>query len=507
MHQLLKEVLFEPCEQSVKMLLEYENKKDKDGPKPKMPTKNLKKGETSQRKKAPTKKESSPPKKPDSNPRKMVIGQNVEELPGTSLMETWRLINEKDKEFTPSTELVSVLKKLSTPSIQAEIKEMIRYFESKEEKEYTEIGNEASSYARTAKNYLDLPYTSNSQNSSIMPTHFTQQPYLYEHSNFSTTHTSQHTASTSLNQSMEEYTASPLQYTQDYCSQNILQSPGQQHQSFNLSPNNNPTNVSQNSGQSHFSQTPNTSPYTPQSIFNTPSNTAQNHAHQLDFNHAQTTTPNITPNSTQTPQPTTPNITQTPQPTTPNITQTPQPTTPNITQTPQPTTPNITQTPQTSSPNTIQTPQTTQSTGDVQEVRRSPRKRLIMPQEPLVSTPDENITLMGNVKIPRKVLRAARNLALKNERPAFTLMSKLLTGVFSTSELANSRGLGLAPIKADDTRPALDAERIKACKEYVIAWSLDVQKRTPQDKDLNMAVTEQTAYARKKMKRSLAQKN
>ncbi|XP_053372687.1 uncharacterized protein LOC128546310 [Mercenaria mercenaria] len=133
-------------------------------------------------------------------------------------------------------------------------------------------------------------------------------------------------------------------------------------------------------------------------------------------------------------------------------------------------------------------------------LRRSPRKIFNM-DEPLVPSLDENVQLMNNITVSRTVLRNAHQAALKHYKPAFTLMSKLLTGLFTTQELASSRGLGIGFKKPGDDRPALDEKRIEACKEYVYGWMMGMGLPEPFERELNSAVTQQTAYARKKLQK------
>ena len=75
------------------------------------------------------------------------------------------------------------------------------------------------------------------------------------------------------------------------------------------------------------------------------------------------------------------------------------------------------------------------------------------------------IKLLGDrpVKIQRDVFTSAVRLAKKSAKPAYTLMMKLMPGLFSTEEMAQSRGQGLVG-KKGDMRPVLSKEKISTLK-------------------------------------------
>ena len=54
--------------------------------------------------------------------------------------------------------------------------------------------------------------------------------------------------------------------------------------------------------------------------------------------------------------------------------------------------------------------------------------------------------------------------ANKSAKPAYTLCFKLILGVFSVEELANSRGQGLIKVKEGDYRPVLNQNKCAAIK-------------------------------------------
>ncbi|KAK3096753.1 hypothetical protein FSP39_006108 [Pinctada imbricata] len=73
--------------------------------------------------------------------------------------------------------------------------------------------------------------------------------------------------------------------------------------------------------------------------------------------------------------------------------------------------------------------------------------------------------------------------------------------IFSISEMAHSRGQGIKPAKENDFRPILDKLKIQAIKAF--AESFCKRNKLPEttDSQLNDAITEAVAYARKKIKK------
>ena len=75
------------------------------------------------------------------------------------------------------------------------------------------------------------------------------------------------------------------------------------------------------------------------------------------------------------------------------------------------------------------------------------------------------IKLLGDrpVKIQRDVFTSAVRLAKKSTKPAYTLTMKLMPGLFSTEEMAQSRGQGLVG-KKGDMRPVLSKKKSQLLK-------------------------------------------
>lgn len=61
----------------------------------------------------------------------------------------------------------------------------------------------------------------------------------------------------------------------------------------------------------------------------------------------------------------------------------------------------------------------------------------------------------------------AVRLSKKSDKPAYTLTMKLMPGLFTTEEMALSRGQGLLA-KKGDLRPALDKDKVLVLKGVVI---------------------------------------
>ncbi len=78
--------------------------------------------------------------------------------------------------------------------------------------------------------------------------------------------------------------------------------------------------------------------------------------------------------------------------------------------------------------------------------------------------------------VDRGQLIAARNYAkTRKDRPAFALMSKLVSLVFPCDTLAASCGQGLMRKEGDD-RPPLDKLKIAACKGSVMMIAKNTDK-------------------------------
>lgn len=93
--------------------------------------------------------------------------------------------------------------------------------------------------------------------------------------------------------------------------------------------------------------------------------------------------------------------------------------------------------------------------------------------------------------------------AKKDKRPGYAMVLKLMPLIFATEEMANSRGQGLKPAKDGDLKPVLDAEKMKAIKTYAEGFCKKKGLTPSTDAEMNIAVTEAVAYARKKLKKKL----
>lgn len=122
-----------------------------------------------------------------------------------------------------------------------------------------------------------------------------------------------------------------------------------------------------------------------------------------------------------------------------------------------------------------------------------------------ISTEKNNLSkLLGNsnITIDKEVLAVAVRLAKKSAKPAYTLTMKLMPGLFTTEEMALSRGQGLLA-KKGDLRPALDKDKVSVLKDYVRCWCKANGFSDPSDSLINEAITEKISYARKQLKRKL----
>lgn len=138
--------------------------------------------------------------------------------------------------------------------------------------------------------------------------------------------------------------------------------------------------------------------------------------------------------------------------------------------------------------------------------RTSPRKMPFKSTlEVDISTEKNNLSkLLGNsnITIDKEVLAVAVRLAKKSAKPAYTLTMKLMPGLFTTEEMALSRGQGLLA-KKGDLRPALDKDKVLVLKDYVRCWCKANGFSDPSDSLINEAITEKISYARKQLKRKL----
>ncbi|XP_061165556.1 uncharacterized protein LOC133174446 [Saccostrea echinata] len=107
------------------------------------------------------------------------------------------------------------------------------------------------------------------------------------------------------------------------------------------------------------------------------------------------------------------------------------------------------------------------------------------------------------MRVPKAKLRKATTAASHYEggKAAYTLTSKLAVLIFSTEELAQSRGQGIRDAKKGDIRPVLDHDKLDVLKEYVNTWCQKNGKGKMEDKFFNDAVTERISYSRKLMKK------
>jgi len=73
--------------------------------------------------------------------------------------------------------------------------------------------------------------------------------------------------------------------------------------------------------------------------------------------------------------------------------------------------------------------------------------------------------LMENrsLTVEKDLLRTSTRLARKSSKPGYTLTMKMLPGLFSNEQMAQSKGQGIVS-KKDDLRPALDKEKITILK-------------------------------------------
>ncbi|XP_053405180.1 uncharacterized protein LOC123560690 isoform X2 [Mercenaria mercenaria] len=105
----------------------------------------------------------------------------------------------------------------------------------------------------------------------------------------------------------------------------------------------------------------------------------------------------------------------------------------------------------------------------------------------------------SEIRVKRENKRNILAKALKKKGKEGYIAMYLLCGeVFTITELASSKGLGIGKAsKADDPRPSLDQQKIKDLKDFVVAWCKANKLAVPTDSDLNSACTERIGYARK----------
>ncbi|CAG2196776.1 unnamed protein product [Mytilus edulis] len=70
-----------------------------------------------------------------------------------------------------------------------------------------------------------------------------------------------------------------------------------------------------------------------------------------------------------------------------------------------------------------------------------------------------------DILVDKDLLRNAISAAKKSQKVGYTLCYKLLSGMFSIPELANSRGQGIGKRKEGDIRPPLKRETVNTLKD------------------------------------------
>ena len=76
-----------------------------------------------------------------------------------------------------------------------------------------------------------------------------------------------------------------------------------------------------------------------------------------------------------------------------------------------------------------------------------------------------NLLSSCDIQVNASNLRTICRRARRDSNPGVYITRKLLTELFSTEELAQSKGQGIGKgQKGDDLRPALSAEKVKAMK-------------------------------------------
>ncbi|XP_053406234.1 uncharacterized protein LOC123523254 isoform X2 [Mercenaria mercenaria] len=137
---------------------------------------------------------------------------------------------------------------------------------------------------------------------------------------------------------------------------------------------------------------------------------------------------------------------------------------------------------------------TTPSSGSQGPSDDTPKKQ----SDDMVKLLDSSSILVSrNAK--RKILAAAKK---KNGKEGYIAMYKLCGEIFSSKEMAESRGLGIGKSsKAVDERPPLNPHKIKDLKDFVTAWCKANKLPEPTDSQLNSACTERIGYARKQEKK------
>ncbi|VDI18927.1 Hypothetical predicted protein [Mytilus galloprovincialis] len=180
----------------------------------------------------------------------------------------------------------------------------------------------------------------------------------------------------------------------------------------------------------------------------------------------------------------------------------------------------------------ISTSKTSQISHSVSERRTSPRKtptKMMMTTTPLVKQSTVPVTTLKSssphcspfnkesseavkcVKllenhdhmVKAEELRRITARAKKEKIPGYYVVIKLMPLLFTTEEMANSRGQGIKPAKQGDTRPPLDINKIQTIKAYSEAYCKKHHLKPATESGMNDAVTEAIAYSRKKIKKQM----
>ncbi|VDI33796.1 Hypothetical predicted protein [Mytilus galloprovincialis] len=141
---------------------------------------------------------------------------------------------------------------------------------------------------------------------------------------------------------------------------------------------------------------------------------------------------------------------------------------------------------------------------DISDSHQSIAPETVPPRSENVIKDGKMVKLLEShdILVDKDLLRNAISAAKKSQKVGYTLCYKLLSGMFSIPELANSRGQGIGKRKEGDIRPPLKKETVNTLKDYVIVWCKKNGYTTPTEQLLNDAITERISYARKQLKTS-----